>query len=236
MSGAGPWRNLGVRRATAQVAIAEGLRLLDDVDAIPTSIWWELTEPALVLSRGSRVEADQTACAAAGVSVVRRGSGGGPVLWDANLLSLDVVIPKGHALWTPDVVASYRWLGELLARCCAPPQAGARAIPPADARRANDPGLAALACYAGVSPWEVMVGDRKLVGLSQVRRAAGVVLQAGIVVRATPDIAQLLAVDPPERALLGRSLPQRCVGLAELTDMSVTAIRAQVDAALADAA
>eukprot|EP01034_Spumella_vulgaris_P044296 gene44296-55086_t len=35
------------------------------------------------------------------------------------------------------------------------------------------------ACYGGYSPWEVVVGRRKLVGLAQVRRRGGVLLVAG---------------------------------------------------------
>ena len=64
---------------------------------------------------GRRPGAVQDAVAAEGVEVLRRSSGGGPVLWDAGLLALDVVLPRGHRLAPDDVVEGYRWLGEALA-------------------------------------------------------------------------------------------------------------------------
>lgn len=212
----GSWRALGVRHATAQSALDDGLELLDGLTR-PTATWWRVEHSALVLSRGTRVQADAQACRAAGIEVVRRGSGGGPVLWTPGLVALDVAIPRAHVLWSPDVVASYRWLGELIAESVR--SLGVRdvvAVPPSVARSMNDPELAALACYAGVSPWEVMVDGRKLVGLSQVRRAAGVLLQVGVLGHTEGDIADLLDLAPTERTRLRATLAARTVGLSEL--------------------
>lgn len=175
-----PWRDLGVRRATAHDAVTQGLALLDD-SAAPTVVRWEVDGPSLVLSQGSRVDADTVACAAAGVDVVRRGSGGGPVLWTKDLLAFDVFVPRDHPLWSADVVEAYRWLGELFADVLSGQGVrDVRAVTVDQARELNDPELARLACYGGVSPWEVLVGGRKVVGLSQVRRRSGVLLQVGI--------------------------------------------------------
>ena len=75
-----------------------------------------MTGPALVLGRlAVDPEIDGEAARAEGVEVVRRSSGGGPVLWDAGLLALDVALPRGHRLAGDDVVAAYRWLGEAIA-------------------------------------------------------------------------------------------------------------------------
>ena len=46
------------------------------------------------------------------------------------------------------------------------------------------------ACFAGLSPWEVVADGRKLVGLAQVRRSTGVLLTAGVLV-SPPDWALL---------------------------------------------
>jgi lipoate-protein ligase A len=212
----GSWRALGVRRATAQSALDEGLGLLDGLQR-PTAVWWQVERPALVLSRGSRVQADEAACRDAGVDVVRRGSGGGPVVWTDELVALDVAVPRTHELWSADVVASYRWLGELLADTLrAFGVTDAVAVPPEVARSMNDPELAAMACYAGVSPWEVTVGGRKVVGLSQVRRAPGVLLQVGVLGQPEGDIADLLDLTPTERSRVRAELGERTIGLREL--------------------
>lgn len=207
--------------------------MLDELQE-PTFVWWRIDRPALVLSRGSRTQADEDACAAAGVDVVRRGSGGGPVLWTPQLLALDVFVPRTHALWSADVVAAYRWLGRLLAETArALGAVDACAIVPDEARAVNDPDLAAAACYGGVSPWEVMVGARKLVGLSQVRRAKGLLLQVGVLAREEGPIADLLAVD--RRDTLRAQLGAGTIGLREL-GIDRTVFKDAVDEALHAAA
>lgn len=156
-----------------------------------------MTAPALVLGRAATEPfVDRDAAAAAGVEVLRRRSGGGPVLWDAGLLALDVVLPRGHRLAGDDVVAAYRWLGEALAgalRALGVPDVAV--LSPAEARA--DPGRdgsAALACFGGRSPYEVTAGGRKAVGLSQARRRQGALFQAGILLGLdVAGLARLLA-------------------------------------------
>lgn len=156
-----------------------------------------MTAPALVLGRAATEPfVDRDAAAAAGVEVLRRRSGGGPVLWDAGLLALDVVLPRGHRLAGDDVVAAYRWLGEALAgalRALGVPDVAV--LSPAEARA--DPGRdgsAALACVGGRSPYEVTAGGRKAVGLSQARRRQGALFQAGILLGLdVAGLARLLA-------------------------------------------
>jgi len=147
------------------------------------------------MGRGSRVAADEDACAAAGVEIVRRRSGGGPVVWGPHLLAFDVVIPRGHHLHTPDITAAYEWLGRAIAEALREVGvAGAHAVEPAEARRLNDPEVARVSCFAGVSPWEVLVGDRKIAGLSQIRRKGRIALQAGVLVGPeAPPVLSLIA-------------------------------------------
>ena len=61
-------------------------------------------------------------------------------------------------------------------------------VPRARAAAAG-PGAAADACFGGLSPFEVLAGGRKVVGLSQARRRPGTLLQAGIPL--TLDAARL---------------------------------------------
>jgi hypothetical protein len=80
------------------------------------------------------------------------------------------------------------------------------------ARKRDRPDLAPLACYAGMSPWEASAESHKVVGLSQVRRRAGVLLQAGILASADQaELAELLVLSATERAALSDALgaPQR---------------------------
>lgn len=198
----------GVHHAAPQEAIERSVALLDGLrhDGTPDRVWWHVTEPALVLGRGSPIRVDEEACRAKGIRIVRRRSGGGPVLWTEQVLALDVAVPRSHPLWSPDIVASYRWLGTALAQAVAAFVPDAHAVDPADARSLNDPTIAAQACYGGVSPWEVMSGVRKLVGLSQIRRSTGLLLQAGIVLVDQADVADLLMLDTPGRARLAEAL------------------------------
>lgn len=155
--------------------------------------WWRVPTPTLVLGRGDRrtAEAEVTE-----VPVVRRSSGGGPVLWGPHLLAFDVILPRSHPRWTADITSAYEWLGVALADALRDLGLSARAIPPDEAHDRNDPDLAGVSCFGGLSPWEVEVTGRKVVGLSQIRRRAGQILQVGILARPeTPPLAQVLGMD-----------------------------------------
>lgn len=180
----------------------------------PIASWSTVTSPCLVLGRS----ADDTAAVEEaawdeGLAVERRSSGGGPVLWDAGLLALDVVLPTGHPLAAHDVVEGYRWLGEALAR-------GLRALRLPDVEvvevpRAREaaPRAADVACFGGLSPYEVLAAGRKVVGLSQTRRRQGTLLQAGILLDFDAGLlARVLGGGDP----LAADLAAAAAGLREL--------------------
>lgn len=223
---------------TAAEGLREGLARVEHLDPgdPATALWWSVSADALVLGRGSRVAADEAACRAADVAVVRRGSGGGPVLWGPDLLALDVLVPAGHRLHSSDVAESYRWLGEAIAAALQSLGVPASAVPPDVARRLNDRTAAERACFAGCSPWEVLIGEQKVVGLSQVRRRGGVLLQAGILLRHDPHrLPALLALDPPDRAASVADLTARATGLDAATGATGTEVASAVDQALREA-
>ena len=82
------------------------------IDGTPGTLAVTFAEPTLVLgSAQPEATVDRAACAAGGLHVVRRGSGGGAVLCDPGLLEVDVALPAGHPLLIDDVSESYRFLG-----------------------------------------------------------------------------------------------------------------------------
>ena len=137
-------------------AVALPVRLLDGIGpgGPPVLSWTTVTAPGLVLGRHAvDPDVDRHAVAAEGVAVLKRSSGGGPVLWDPDLVALDVVLPRGHRLAADDVVAAYRWLGEALAdalRALGVPDVEVIDVARARAAKAA-PGPAADACFGGLA-------------------------------------------------------------------------------------
>jgi lipoate-protein ligase A len=144
------------------------------------------------------------------------------VLWDGNLLGLDVWLPRGHPLAPDDVVETYRWLGEALAAGLSEVGASARVVGIDEARAGfADAGpadsVAGRACFGGLSPYEVVAGGRKVVGLAQVRRPNGALLQAGIILRFDARLlAELLPREEADAEEVAGALDRRAVGLLDL--------------------
>lgn len=196
----------------------------------PILSWSTVTRTALVLGRAAGAPpVDRAAVRAAGAEVVRRSSGGGPVLWDDGLVSLDVILPPGHPLAPADVVRAYRWLGEAIAAALR--TLGLRDVETVPVERARlsarDPGPAADACYGGISPYEVLVDGRKVVGLSQARRRPGTLLQAGTLLTVDGALtARMMGRD----AGFGAALDAHAAGLREwLPHLAVGDVVAAVD-------
>lgn len=122
----------------------------------------------------------------ASCELVQRSSGGGAVLTGPWMLSTSILLPPDHRLLAGGTVTSYRWLGVLIAGLLRDMGLAAHALSPAEVRgSAADPALG-WACFGGLSPWEVVVGGRKIVGLAQLRRRHGVLLTSGTLL-ARPD-------------------------------------------------
>jgi len=133
------------------------------------AIWvFDVDRPALVLgSTQPDSVVDTVACAAAGIDVVRRRSGGGAVFLEpGDAAWIDVIVPSGHPLADPDVGRATWWLGEAWA-------AALTSLGVADARVHRGAMVSSqwssLVCFAGLGPGEVTVGGAKAVGISQRR-------------------------------------------------------------------
>jgi lipoate-protein ligase A len=224
------WRRLPFSDAPTGQQLALGEALLEGCAAsgTPTLRWYTPAELALVLGNGQKPRiADLAACRAARARVYRRTSGGTAVLVNAELLSLDVALPAGHALWTSDIVNAYRWVGDWWEEALHTLGAAkARAIPTEEVRAipslAQDDPLR-LACYGTLSPWEVVVGRRKLVGLCQVRRRPGALYQIGVYRRFDPKaLGPLLDLNNSNRKTLATRLHNAALGLDQATGREVS--------------
>ena len=139
-------------------------------------VWWcRPSDDAIVL--GSRQDPellDAAACARDGLSITPRRSGGAAVLIRrAEMAWVDVVLPTGSA--PDDVRGSMVWIGERWRDVLQ------RLVPaPLEVHRGGmvDRAWSDLVCFAGVGPGEVLLGDAKLVGLSQRRTRHGSRIQA----------------------------------------------------------
>jgi lipoate-protein ligase A len=163
------------------------------------------------------------------------------VLVDGDAVSMEVALPAGHPLSSGDVVRAYQWIGEVWAEALrALGIAEARAIPTEEVRSqsplAKDD-ILRLACYGTLSPFEVVVGRRKVVGLSQVRRRPGVIYQVDTHLCWHPEhLASLLAIPVDQQRELAARLRDVAAGLDELAGREVDAdeVIAAVEAALAE--
>jgi lipoate-protein ligase A len=221
---AGPgetWRLLPFHRGSS----ALHFRLSDALSrhaAVPTIWWHSAARSTLILGPTQKSGAPEPTPE---LEVVRRTSGGGAVLAGADVLGLDVALPATHPLVLPDVVSSYRWLGETWREALAVLGIAARVATPEEAREDRLPDDLRedlrRACFGTLSPFEVVVGGRKLVGLAQIRRRTATLLQAGIHREFAPDV--LAGVIAPRNAhTLAAELARRAAGLHEIAGRAIS--------------
>ncbi len=230
------WHVLPLTIADQQRHIEQSETLLSTVSAGgPPTLYWSMAESQGLVLGFSQKHAilNPAALVALQLPVYQRRAGGGAVLVGSHLLSLDVMLPADHPLVLPDLVESYRWLGEAWVAALAQFDIRARAISPAEAHEqrallkhdetSERESILRRACYGSYSPYEVVVGQRKVVGLDMIRRRVGTLLQAGVLLHwETGTLAQLLGHTPEEETLLREGLLERTVGLDTLVGRSIT--------------
>ena len=183
----------------------------------PRARLWCYSQPAVVLGRAQHallpaLDSDR-------YRIVTRASGGGAVLVGPWMIGASVVLPVGHRLLPQGAIAdSYRWLGALFVEVLARHGLAAQSMP--RERTWKAPAGLGWACFAGMSPWEVVIDDRKLVGFAQRRNRHGVLLVGGALVATVPwallcdamrqpavQAGDLAAITIDASQVLGRSLP-----------------------------
>lgn len=217
-----PWRILPYSEDPPEVELAAAEALLAGLSHAPRPAlrWYGARQPAMVIGSGQRLaDVDQPALAATGVTLHRRASGGAAVLFAPGFLMQDIALPADHPLYQQDVSESYRWLGEVWVAALRELGIAARLVSIPEARadaRTLDP-LVRLVCFGGRSPYEVLAGERKVTGFSQIRRRPGALLQAGLYTRwPGRELAALLRLPPADRQRLATLLDGRVAGLADL--------------------
>ncbi len=175
---------------------------------------------AIVLGSGQPVAAVNSAAARRRqLPILRRRSGGGVVMVSrADLLWIDVLVPRDDPLWDPDVARAFDWVGRAWQRALAALGIGGEVH-----RGRLEPGRwGSLVCFAGRGPGEVFVEGRKVVGLSQRRTRACARFQTGLLRRWDPaELAGLLAVTGPEREALLADLGRCALGVPVSEDRMI---------------
>ena len=155
----------------------------------------EPTGAALVL--GSAQPASDVRADVA-VEVVRRRSGGGAVLVvPGDVLWVDVVVPAGDRLWDDDVGRASHWLGDVWAAALGELGVASEVHRGPLERSAWSDAV----CFAGVGPGEVLVGDRKVVGISLPLTRSAARFQCAALVRWDAAALAALLVDVPAEAI-----------------------------------
>jgi lipoate-protein ligase A len=201
----------------------------------PAILYWSQAEPSgLVLGFAQKHSILNPALGAHQFPIYHRRAGGTAVLVGSGLLGLDVVLPAGHPLILPDIVESYRWLGTLWVETLGQLGLDTRIVSPQEAHAQQNmlkqeatrerESILTRACFGSLSPYEVVAGQRKVVGLDMIRRRAGSLLQAGLLLHwEIEPLVELLGHTPVEQAILQEGLPKRAVGLDTLAGRTVTA-------------
>ncbi len=194
------WRRPPLATGTCEALLAEGARLLETVTrtSAPILRWYRPTDAAIVLGRGQQAGW----FSGADVPIVSRFSGGGAVLMDDGLLSLDVIVPAGHPLLEGDLTAPFERVGTAWAAALdaldvpdLTVHSGASTTPRRGSERDR---LLAAICYATLGRGEVTSGGRKIVGLAQRRRRPGALIQCGLLRRWQPALLLRALGAPPD--------------------------------------
>ncbi len=170
--------------------------------------------PAISLGYNQRAEEiDHAACAAAGIDVVRRPTGGRAV-FHKDELTYSVIARDDHPLLGGAVLATYRTIAGALV-------AGLRGLGIAAEivrSEAGAPGgQRAASCFAAAGRYEVTVNGRKIVGSAQ-RRIDGVLLQQGSLLLAQSQQVPALGLQDCGAAVTAAQVLSRPVSFGEAAE------------------
>jgi lipoate-protein ligase A len=117
---------------------------------------------------------DPARCAAAGLDLVRRRSGGGAVLVQPSAqVWVDFYVPAADPLFCADISRSFAWVGELWASAVLATIEPPAQVAVATAIDCRGGEWARRLCFCGLARGEVTLAGKKVVGLCQRRDRAG---------------------------------------------------------------
>lgn len=136
---------------------------------------FEISNTSLVMGSAQRPEIfDQQALAKADIDLVKRSSGGGAVFVDGlNVIWVDVFAPKDSPLWHRDLAKNFEIVGGCWQRAFSECGMRLEMVTSSTSKSAE----ARLVCWAGIGWGELVVGNRKILGLSQRRNRWGARVQ-----------------------------------------------------------
>jgi lipoate-protein ligase A len=147
-------------------------------------------------------DVDGGRCAAAGLEVVRRRSGGGAVVVRPGAqVWLDVSVPRSDQRFSDDVSASFNFLGRAwqagLSTVLREPASSFEVVAGNDAVTTR---WSRTLCFAGLGAGEVTMEGRKIVGISQRRDRSGAWFHSMALLDFEPcELPSLLKMPEPER-------------------------------------
>lgn len=192
------------------MAIDQAIAEVYPEEQLPTLRFYGWSPACLSLGIAQRLarDVDQAACAALGIDIVRRQTGGRAILHDQEVTYSLVTGADDPLVRARSITQSYQAISAAL--CAGLVELG---VVPELAPRPASSSAKSAACFDLPSDYEITLGGRKLVGSAQARQQ-GVVLQHGtILLHADADAwAQVLRL--PE-SLTAAALSQRLIALDE---------------------
>ncbi len=177
---------------------------------LPTAVVCEPTSPAVVIgSTQPESDVDRARCSREGIEVVRRRSGGGAVLVRPGAqVWIDVFIPRGDPRFREDVLESFAFLGKAWrAGLAAVIGAPLHSLAVVAGRTGKAMPWSAKACFAGLGAGEILLDNRKVVGISQRRDRSGAWFHSMAMLDFDPgELPGLLDLSEAERHAAGARL------------------------------
>jgi lipoate-protein ligase A len=200
---AGTWRLLRDAPAGAAWNMSVDEALLEGLPGSgPTLRLYGWARPSVSLGYRQKPPAWLPRCAALGVPVVRRATGGGTVLHDGDL-TYSVAIPRDCEDLPGDLRGSYEWIRGVLIEGLR-----ARGLAAAPARPSDCAPRAEL-CFAGATGAEIDLAERKLVGSAQRRLPHGLLQHGSIRVKDDQDLYRTLFGKTPGPPAISLESPEQ---------------------------